>query len=408
VLDEALLSGSLSPASSTTPAAQPEINILVVDDRPENLLAMEVALRDPTYRLVQASSGREALQQVRERDFAVILLDVQMPIMDGFAAAKLIRKEPRARLTPIIFITANHGSEYHERLGYEAGAVDYLFKPLNVGILRAKVSIFVDLFRKNREIQQQAMLICARDEFLSIASHELKTPITPLSLQMQSFIGLIESGNLEKVPRDKLQRMLKNSYDQVERLTRLIDDLLDVSRISSGKLSLHCQRMSLADLVHSVVEGFSLHIQKAGCSLSVEVDPAAVGYWDRFRVEQVLINLLTNALKYGAGKPVDISVRVVGQWACLSVRDRGIGIARADHPRVFERFERAVSSRHFGGLGLGLYIASQIVKLHEGEIIVDSDLGAGACFTVRLPMGEEDGGGEPEGQGEEEDGGGRQ
>jgi signal transduction histidine kinase len=380
VPEEALL------ARTPVPRSQPQINILLVDDRAENLLALEVALRDPGYRLVQAASGREAVQRAQEEDFAAILLDVQMPIMDGFAAAKLIRKAARSRLTPIIFITANHGSEYHERLGYEAGAVDYLFKPLNVGILRAKVSVFADLYRKNLEIQQQAMLIYARDEFLSIASHELKTPITPLGLQMQAFIALVENGTLNTVPREKLQRMLMNSFGQVQRLTRLIDDLLDVSRITAGKLSINPEMMDLSEMVTSVVESFSDEIKKAGCAVTFDAATPVMGNWDRFRIEQALINLLSNAIKYGPGKPLVITVTQSDARATLSLRDYGIGISKEDQLRIFQRFERAVSARHFGGLGLGLYIASEIVKAHHGTLAVESELGAGALFTVSLPV----------------------
>lgn len=362
-----------------------QVNILVVDDRPENLLALEVALKNPSYKLVQASSGREALQKVREYDFAVILLDVQMPVMDGFSAAKLIRKEPRARFTPIVFVTASHDSEYHEQQGYEAGAVDYLLKPLNIEILKAKVAIFVDLFRKNQEIQQQAMLIYARDEFLSIASHELKTPITPLSLQMQSFIALIENDTFDSVPREKIQRMLKNSYAQVGRLTRLIDELLDVSRITAGRLGLHLEQMNLAELVQSTVDGFSAEIKASECTLKLDIDETASGMWDKFRLEQVFVNLLTNALKYGAGKPIEISISSDNNIVKLSIKDHGIGIAKEDQRRIFDRFERAVSLQQFGGLGLGLYIASEIIKLHHGKLSVESESNAGAEFTVELP-----------------------
>jgi signal transduction histidine kinase len=370
----------------TLSAPEAQVKILAVDDRSENLMAMEAGLQDPTYKFVKANSGKEALQRCREEDFAVILLDVQMPIMDGYATAKLIRKDNRSRFTPIIFVTANHDSEYHERLGYEAGAVDYLFKPLNIGILKAKVAVFADLFRKNREIQQQAMLIYARDEFLSIASHELKTPITPLSLQMQSFINLVDSDALNTVPREKIQRMLKNAFGQVERLTRLIDELLDVSRLTAGKLVLHPDVMSLSEMVQTLADSFAVELKKSGCQLRLDLDAHAIGRWDRFRLEQVFINLLTNAVKYGPGEPIHASVTVDDSHAYLSVKDHGIGIAKEDQSRIFDRFERAASPRHFGGLGLGLYIASQIVKLHHGEISVQSDAGAGALFEVRLPL----------------------
>jgi signal transduction histidine kinase len=369
-------------ASATAPA---EVNILLVDDRPANLIALEAVLSTPGHRLVKASSGKEALERVREQDFAVILLDVQMPEMDGFATARLIRQEPGSSATPIIFVTANHDSATYEQKGYAAGAVDYLLKPFNPDILAAKVAVFAELQRKNEEIRRQAKLIHARDEFLSIASHELKTPLTPLSLQMESFISLLDRDGLGKVPRERLERMLKNANSQVERLTRLVNELLDVSRITAGRLTLRREPVDLRSVVQSVVEAFAVGARKAGCELTVRCEGHVAGNWDRFRLEQVVINLMTNALKYGKGKPVEIAVKGYERSVRLSVRDQGIGIAPADQARIFERFERAVSAQNFGGLGLGLYIVGQIVKLHQGTITVESHPGEGACFEVSLP-----------------------
>lgn len=362
------------------------VKILIVDDRPENLLALEAALADTDYELVRALSGFEALEKAGQDDFALILLDVQMPVMDGFETAARIRSETRARYTPIIFVTAIDRTETYEQKGYRSGAVDYLFKPINTEILRAKVAVFVELYLQKHEIQRQAERIHARDEFLSIASHELKTPITPLGLQMESFIELFKNGEIDRVPRERLIRMLETSYSQVDRLSRLINDLLDVSRMTSKTLKLERNRTNLAKLVEDVVAGYGQEIQRSGCALTLSLERDVEGDCDKFRIEQVLINLLINATKYGAGKPIEIIVRKRPPVAQLIVKDHGIGISKEDQQRIFDRFERAVSARHFGGLGLGLYIANQIVKLHGGSIVVESTPGQGAEFSVQLPM----------------------
>jgi signal transduction histidine kinase len=379
------------------------IRILAVDDREENLIALEAALQDQSYQLVKASSGREALRLIQEEEFALILLDVQMPEMDGFETARRIRSEPRSKTTPIIFVTAIYRTEEYEQRGYIAGAVDYLFKPIEVAILRAKVSVFADLYRKTHEIQRQAALlrdsmvrereneflkeaVRTRDEFLSIVSHELKTPITPLSLQLQSFRHFIETGSIQTISADRLKRMLDISYNQVERLSRLINDLLDLSRITAGRLSLNPEIEDLRVIVDSILEAFSDEFKKNHCEIVLQAPETLPGSWDRSRLEQVLINLLTNALKYGCGKPIEITLEQEGKCAKLKVRDHGIGIALEDQERIFQRFERAVPAEHYGGLGLGLYITQQIVALHQGRIHVESTPGEGATFTVELPV----------------------
>jgi signal transduction histidine kinase len=377
--------------------------ILAVDDRPENLTAMRAALSDKDYELLCAASGAEALRLARENDFAVVLLDVQMPGMDGFEVARRLRQSERSRRTPIVFVTAIHRDESYESHGYDVGAVDYLFKPLNLSILRAKVAIFVELHRKNEEIRQHQILlresairvkenellreaIRARDEFLSIASHELKTPITPLSLQIQSFLQMSEDGRLPTAPPETLRRMLRNSYAQVERLEKLINDLLEASRLIEKRLRIEREPASLTQIVQSVLSDFATEITRARCEIRLDLAAGVTGLWDPFRLQQIVINLVTNALKYGPGAPIDIGVERRGErTARLTVRDHGIGIAPEDQERIFQRFERAVSALHFGGLGLGLFIVRQLVELHEGTVHVESALGQGATFIVELP-----------------------
>jgi signal transduction histidine kinase len=379
------------------------IKILAVDDREANLIALQGALAGTGYEVILALSGFKALELAQEHDFAAILLDVQMPEIDGFETARRLRLDQKTQTTPIVFVTAIHRSEEYEKLGYIAGAVDYIFKPLNIDILKAKLSIFAELYSRNQESQQQVKLLQeaalrekenhtlkealrSRDEFLSMAAHELKTPITPLNLQLQAFIQMYRDGSVAKVPVEKLLHLLETSQEQVDRLSRLVNELVDVSRIKVGKLEILRDRMDLNLLIQKTVDSFREQSRLAGCEIEFTSGPPIIGNWDYFRLEQVLVNLLANSFKYANGKPIQLRAAQDGAMALFSIQDQGIGIAPEDHNRIFDRFERAVSSRNYAGLGLGLFIASRIVSLHQGEILVESQLGQGAVFTVRLPI----------------------
>jgi PAS domain S-box-containing protein len=687
------------------------IDILIVDDRPENLLALEAVLSDDGYNLIKAGSGTEALRFLLDHECAIILMDVQMPEMDGYETATLIKRSERYRDIPIIFITALNKEERFVHQGYRSGAVDYVFKPFDAEILRSKVAVFADLFRKNQEIHRQAALlrdadrrererelarlelkslkreqasqrryrelvdglrnaiiwsaepetlqfsfvspsaerivgfapeawisepgfwfnrlpggeishvrqrlrdavaslgevqfehrllkaqggqawfrtsvrlvprvdspderyelqglsvditdlkeaenalhrsetrarilaeasllmsqsldyettlegigrltvrefadwysvdtveegsedvaciasamseqrldaadapafraryldsapvrsflrdtaqkarshilpacplfasaltvpllargrvigfmsfargwtggegaepfdasdlvmaedfatrvtlalensrlyqaarlaIQARDEFLSIASHELKTPLTPLRLQTQAVLRMIKNRQLHELEPERLIKMVQTSDKQITRIAQLIEDLLDVSRINGGRLTFELEEFDLGALVQEVVDRFATQIQADGCTVRIDASPAATGKWDRFRVEQVVVNLLTNALKYGAGQPIEIRVGAHPDGVAIEVRDHGIGIAKADQERIFRRFERAVSSTYFGGLGLGLFIVSEILRAHGGRIEVESEEKRGSLFRAILP-----------------------
>lgn len=681
----------MSSSADTSPAS---IDVLLVDDREENLIALESTLKDEKYNIVTANSGRMALKYLLSHEPSVILLDVQMPDMDGFETAKLIKQNPRTRDIPIIFVTALDRDERYTLEGYERGAIDYINKPFDSHILKSKVSTFVELAKKTRDLiaaerallqaevrdrkraltelelkslkrtqaeqkkymdlvdnlthalvwiadaetqqikflsknvnsllgySQEELLsdprvffeflkkedqeiisnaiskarqsnqeqilehrilskdgtyrwfstqirlmptdgdelelnglsvdithlktltdklraknhvadlllessqilgktlsiedglipladflvqeysksaiiivenfqgapilkyaspnlgqidsilstfknlyknqiehvtapallndsegswnyipliikgrrhgflllqnrvpsihgdpsirflrelqnqitafvytyflheeakaaVKLRDDFLSVASHELRTPLTPLKLQAQLLSKTLKSAqSLEPALVERTQRALLGFDKQLDKLTQLVDELLDISRMANGKLSLDFEELSPALLVEDVLQRFSEQIQKSGTAIKVAInDREFVAHWDRLRIEQVFINLLTNAMKYGQGKPIEIELRHDKplNFAVLSIKDSGIGIAPEDLDRIFERFERAVSGKSFSGLGLGLFIVKQIVDAHQGRTEIESELGKGSSFTIRIP-----------------------
>jgi signal transduction histidine kinase len=239
---------------------------------------------------------------------------------------------------------------------------------------------------ENARLYQEAQeAILVRDDFLSIASHELKTPLTSLQLQAQSLLRLANKGNLLAMAPERLINKLELIDQQSSRLTRLANDLLDVARIRAGRIDVRLEELDVAALVRDVVERFEEQLALAGCSVDLGAADAVLVWSDRLRIEQVITNLLSNAIKYGAGKPIEISFEVGPDSASFTVRDQGIGIAPEHLERIFIRFERAVSARNYGGLGLGLYIARQIVESLGGAIRVTSEPGVGSAFTVTLP-----------------------
>jgi PAS domain S-box-containing protein len=649
---------SESPMATIEPTRAAPVSVLVVDDQPENRVALKAILGSPDYRILEASSEREALRHLLHEDVAVILLDVVMPEVDGFELASLIKQRERAAAVPIIFLTAQAIDSSLIRRAYGVGAADYLIKPLLPEMVRAKVAVFAELYRQRRRIEAQSQLLLeaersrgetridelrlasdrryrklaeavphivwtaqgdgridyfnrrwyeysglshsdcggswlaavhpddreacetlwqtslssgqpfeiecrlrrgsdgshrwflcralpehglgpevnswlgtftdiedqkhaqqvlaefkgmldalhdavlifdagsgqmlyvnqaaglllgyspadlmklqpldvvpelvdedlvalltptadgkvsletrcrrkdgssvpvelalqhvssndgriiaiarniterkqaeevreylyqksveavqARDEFLSVASHELRTPLTSLNLQIEGLLrGLRRSKGRNTPPPEMILGKLDVAARQVGRLRRLIEELLDVSRISTGQFNVELETVDLAAMAKDMITRFADDAKKADCPVLVHADASVTGQWDRLRVEQVMVNLFTNALKFGAGKPVELTVSAEDDAACLIVRDHGIGVPEEAQARIFERFERAPSAQGFGGLGLGLYIAQRIVTAHGGRIQLTSFPGKGAAFTVTLPL----------------------
>lgn len=379
-----------------------KVSILVVDDRPDKLLAYEVMLAELNQNIVSAKSGKEALRHLLSEDFAAIILDVNMPGMDGFETAALIRQRQRSETTPIIFVSAINDTVNHISRGYSLGAVDYILTPVVPDILRAKISVFVDLFKKTDQIRRQAeereKLIreqaaaeharaeaerasAAKDKFLAMLSHELRTPLTPV---LASVATLENETNLPRTLSESLQLIRRN----VELEARLIDDLLDLTRISKGKVQLsfemvdaHTLLRNALEICHSDIEEKKLELrtQLNANQITLRADPA--------RLQQIFWNLIKNAVKFTPdGGKLDIltSNDSDGRFQFV-VEDSGCGIDSDTLPKIFHAFEQG-GQNQFGGLGLGLAISKALVDAHQGSITAESaGRDRGSRFTAFFP-----------------------
>lgn len=244
----------------------------------------------------------------------------------------------------------------------------------------------VSLNRMAGNLKQQRSELNIRDEFLSLASHELKTPLTSLKLQIQMRKRKMIKGSENDQTSENLLRLLENEELHVNRLVKLIEDMLDISRIRKGKFVLNAEKVDLVHLTKNVLQMLENQFAEHNCKVEVEAPKEVIGKWDNYRLEQMMVNLFTNAMKYGNGSQVICKIKECQDFAEFSIADQGIGIDNRDKERIFEQFERAENSKIRSGLGLGLYIVKQIVMAHEGEITVESELGKGSTFIIKLPL----------------------
>lgn len=341
-----------------------------------------IFMLDPTGRVVTWNAGAQAIKGYRPEEIIGQYFSRFYPEEEARAGKperELVTALSEGRFEDEGWRVRKDGSRFWANV-----VVTPLYSASGQHLGFAKVTRDLTSRRKLEEerlrVAQAQEAIRLRDDFLSIASHELKTPLTALQLQLESLRERKEGLDSRMASR------LERAYRSSARLTDLIEALLDVSRISTGRFELNPQRFDLAEAVHEVVERLRDSATKAGCTLSLQSQEPLPGTWDRLRIEQMVINLLGNAIKYGAGAPIEVSLAREGETAVLEVRDRGPGIPEEALPRIFDRFERAAEMRHHGGLGLGLYIVRQIVTAHAGTVTVHNLPGGGACFTVRLPV----------------------
>ncbi|WP_445178452.1 hybrid sensor histidine kinase/response regulator [Pseudomonas sp. McL0111] len=390
-----------------------QAKLLIVDDLPENLLALEALIKREDRTVYKALSADEALSLLLQHEFAMAILDVQMPGMNGFELAELMRGTEKTKNIPIIFVSAAGRELNYAFKGYESGAVDFLHKPLDIHAVKSKVNVFVDLYRQSKAMKQQvealeqsrreqeALLeqlqstqleleqaVRMRDDFMSIVAHEVRTPLNGLILETQLRKMHLARDNAAAFTLDKMHAMVDRDERQIKSLIRLIEDMLDVSRIRTGKLSIRPNRFDLVKLVSTLLQNFAQQMEAAETEVSFTAPEPVEGNWDEFRIEQVVTNLLTNALRYGGRNPVQVRVYRESNEARVEVQDHGIGISEENQKRIFQQFERVSAKTVVAGLGLGLFISEQIVAAHGGSIVVESEINEGALFRVCLPIEE--------------------
>lgn len=392
----------------------PPISILLVDDNPNNLLALESILDSPDHHLVKAQNAEEALLALMHEDYAAIVLDVQMPGTSGLELAGIIKQRKKTQNIPILFLTGHFLENEHAVMGYGAGAVDYLTKPVHPDVLRSKIGVFADLFRKtqalraantelefkNAALEQQAeerlrriqaerdraeaeAANAAKDKFLAMLSHELRTPLTPV---LHAATLLSEQDDIPASARQAVEMIVRN----VQLEARLIDDLLDLARVRSGKLQLDFQPVNAHGLIDHALEIWSQEINTRHIKVEKRLHARhSQVHADSARLLQVFLNLLTNAVKFTPERGV-VTINTADDPAGgpmrIQFRDTGVGIESAKLARVFDAFEQGSQTRT-SGLGLGLAISKALIEAHGGSIVAHSEgAGKGSAFEVRVPL----------------------
>jgi signal transduction histidine kinase len=373
-----------SPAKTQSP-----VSVLLVDDDSTKRFALKSILAPLGENVVEAASGADALRQLLREEFAVVLLDVRMPVMDGFETAQLIRQRPRSELTPIIFVTALGQAETDMGRGYDLGAVDFVFAPVVPAILRAKVSVFVELYRAQQELRRYRtrleMLVEERttaltsinrelEAFSYSVSHDLRAPLLAFDGLSQTLLD--DYGNkLDNKAKDYLKRMRRAS----QRMTSVFDGLQTLFRLTSGEI--HREKLDITQLVQEIVEEISA--ESPDRSVEVQIAKGMKASGDKRLIRILLVNLLNNAWKFTSTKTmqkVDVGTEMIEGESRMFVRDNGVGFDMIYAHRLFGAFQRLHSQSEFSGAGIGLATARRIVNRHGGRIWAEGAVGEGATF----------------------------
>ncbi|MEO5768240.1 MAG: hybrid sensor histidine kinase/response regulator [Polyangia bacterium] len=388
-------SGQPTLPTLPTPVARPQV--LLVDDVTANLVAMEAQLASLDCELVRASSGNQALKELLKKNFAVMLLDVQMPGMDGYEVASYARNNPKTRDVPIVFVTAMDESDEHVLRGYDTGAFDFLFKPVNPHVLRSKVQVFLDLFRGRQSLNNEIaahrqtlveleQLSKFKSQFLANMSHELRTPLNAIIGFSEMLCDDQRPGALSPQQKEHIGYVLESG----KHLLSLINDVLDLSRIEAGRIELNLQSVAPGPFLDSMREIGRTLAMKQGVDLQVAHAPDLPEVQlDPLRFKQVLYNLLSNAIKFTPrGGCVRVRAQCTVDALSVEVEDTGVGIRTEDLPRLFREFERiewSAGGPKPEGTGLGLALTKRLVELHGGTVVVKSVPQRGSTFTVTVP-----------------------
>jgi signal transduction histidine kinase len=380
-----------------------KVNLLLVDDRPENLLALEAALEPLGQNLIKANSGEEALRLLLREEFAVILLDVQMPIMDGFETAIQIKQREKTKDIPIIFLTAISREPHHALRGYSTGAVDYVSKPFDPWVLRAKVAVFIDLFEKSSLLKNQAELLAQRldertraeqalaenaqelersnadlQQFAYVASHDLQEPLRV----MNGYLDLMRD-SLEEGAVDDAVSMIERVKRSTARMDALIQGLLEYARVDAQPEPFH--ETDLNEVLEYALGNLEVTIKEQGVVVEQEPLPTVKG--DQSQLLQLFQNLIANGIKFHSDGQCTVRIaaeRKESEWH-ISIRDNGIGIDQAHLDRIFTIFERLNPLDHYPGSGIGLSVCKKIVERHGGTIWAESSVGQGTTMHFTLP-----------------------
>jgi signal transduction histidine kinase len=392
-------------------AMEKKFNILIVDDRPENLLTLESILESPQLNIIKASSGNEALGLLLEYDVALVLMDVQMPGMDGFETAEIMRSSERTKHIPIIFVTAISKQRKHIFKGYETGAVDYLYKPLDLEVLKSKINAFMELFKYKTSLEEAKAKLQktveelhdakiaaeeatrAKSSFLASMSHEIRTPLNGI-------IGIAELGLMDKDLTPLQAERFMDIKTSGQNLLEIINDILDISKIEAGKLELEEAEFSLREMIDRVFKIIHVFAEDKDVELIVDMDPGIpdVIIGDQLRIRQILTNLLNNAVKFTEKGYVKLQIEMIDLVEeqirlRFCVEDTGEGIPKEKQNLLFEKYTQAEASttRKHGGTGLGLNIARKLVELMGGKIELESEVGVGSkfFFTINLITGDQ-------------------